>query len=216
MAMIITMALPTLGLIFFFLPFWTALLSYLCCLILSGLMYYGMFSVIGGRRKVQSGFKKMTGEETWVIADIDPEGKVEIEDEIWKATTRGRPFNHEKGGVRMIRILIAVLIATFFGETMLWAQSSKKGEYEQGKGIYTNNCQICHGANGKGDGPAAASFSPRPANFTDPAFWQRKDIDKFITDTVENGHGMMPPIALKDSDIKAVIDYISHTFKPGK
>jgi mono/diheme cytochrome c family protein len=116
----------------------------------------------------------------------------------------------------MKKILIAVLIATFFGGTLLWAQNSEKGEYERGKGIYSNNCQICHGANGKGDGPAAASFSPSPANFTGPNLWKGKDVDKTITDAVENGHGMMPPIALKANEIKAVIHYISHTFKPGK
>jgi membrane protein implicated in regulation of membrane protease activity len=88
--MIVIMALPVLGLIFFFfLPFWTALPLYLCCLIFSGLMYYGMFSVMGGRRKVQTGFEKFIGKEAVVVEDLDPEGKVEIDDEIWKATANG-------------------------------------------------------------------------------------------------------------------------------
>ena len=88
--MIVTMALPILGLILFFaLPFWTALSLYLCCLLFSGLMYYGMFSVMGGRRKVQSGFEKFIGEEAIVVEDLNPEGKVEIDDEIWKATVKG-------------------------------------------------------------------------------------------------------------------------------
>jgi membrane protein implicated in regulation of membrane protease activity len=90
MVMIIIMALPILGLIFFFfLPFWTALPLYICCLIFSGLMYYGMFSVMGGRRKIQTGFEKFMDEEAVVIEDLNPDGKVEIEDEIWKATTEG-------------------------------------------------------------------------------------------------------------------------------
>jgi membrane-bound ClpP family serine protease len=88
--MIVIMALPVLGLIFFFfLPFWTALPLYLCCLIFSGLMYYGMFSVMGGRRKVQTGFEKFIGKEAVVVEDLDPEGKAEIDDEIWKATANG-------------------------------------------------------------------------------------------------------------------------------
>jgi membrane-bound ClpP family serine protease len=108
--MIITMALPILGLVFFFfLPFWTALPIYLCCLLLSGLMYYGMFSVMGGRRKVQTGFEKFMGEVAVVVEDLDPEGKVEIDDEIWKAKAKGhvvrkgekvRITGHE--GVRLI------------------------------------------------------------------------------------------------------------------
>jgi membrane protein implicated in regulation of membrane protease activity len=87
--MIITMALPILGLIFFFfLPFGTALPLYLCCLILSGLMYYGMFSVMGRRRKIQTGFEKFMNEEAVVVEDLNPEGKVEIDDEIWKAAAK--------------------------------------------------------------------------------------------------------------------------------
>jgi membrane-bound ClpP family serine protease len=93
MAMIVIMALPFLGLIFFFfLPFWTALPLYLCCLIFSGLMYYGMFSVMGGRRKVQTGFEKFIDEEAVVVEDLNPEGKVEIDDEIWHATAKGKRF----------------------------------------------------------------------------------------------------------------------------
>jgi membrane-bound ClpP family serine protease len=93
MAMIVIMALPFLGLIFFFfLPFWTALPLYLCCLIFSGLMYYGMFSVMGGRRKVQTGFEKFIDEEAVVVEDLNPEGKVEIDDEIWHATATGKRF----------------------------------------------------------------------------------------------------------------------------
>ncbi len=90
MAMIVIMALPILGLtFFFFLPFWQALPAYLCCLILSALMYYGMFSVMGKRRKVQSGFEKFINEEAVVVEDLNPEGTVEIDDEIWKATAKG-------------------------------------------------------------------------------------------------------------------------------
>jgi mono/diheme cytochrome c family protein len=86
-------------------------------------------------------------------------------------------------------------------------------EYNIGKDIYENKCQMCHGLKGDGNGPAAAAFHPKPANFTDSKFWQRKDIDKFISNTVENGHGMMPAFNLKPDEIKAIIDYLSHAFK---
>lgn len=37
-----------------------------------------------------------------------------------------------------------------------------------GKKIYTKSCVACHGESGKGDGPAAAAFQQKPADFTDP------------------------------------------------
>jgi mono/diheme cytochrome c family protein len=116
----------------------------------------------------------------------------------------------------MKKILVYPMIGAFLLIAFLWRTGTEASEYDQGKNLYENRCQMCHGVDGKGNGPAASAFSPRPANFTDPRFWQRKEIDQFITNTVENGHGMMPPIALKPNEIKAVIDYITHTFKPGK
>lgn len=37
----------------------------------------------------------------------------------------------------------------------------------RGKELYREHCGGCHGAGGKGDGPAAAGMDPRPANFLD-------------------------------------------------
>jgi membrane-bound ClpP family serine protease len=111
MVMVVTMALPILGLpLFFFLPFSSALPTYLCLLLLSGLMYYGMFSAMDRKRKVQTGLEQMIGEEAMVIEDIDPEGKVEIGDEIWKATANGKRFHMgEKVKIRGAQGLMLVV-----------------------------------------------------------------------------------------------------------
>ena len=34
-----------------------------------------------------------------------------------------------------------------------------------GEGIYRNQCVVCHGASGRGDGPAAGTLNPPPADF---------------------------------------------------
>ena len=86
-------------------------------------------------------------------------------------------------------------------------------EYDQGKALYDEKCMICHGANGKGDGPAAAALSPSPKDFNSPEFWQQKNIDQVIMQQVKHGKGPMPAFSLSDDEIKAIIDYMSHTFK---
>lgn len=88
----IILAIPVLALVlFFFLPFRTALSIYLPVAAASGFIYLKMITAMGS--KVQTGFEKMIGEEALVIEDIDPEGKVEIMDEIWAATANGKKFH---------------------------------------------------------------------------------------------------------------------------
>jgi caa(3)-type oxidase subunit IV len=48
-------------------------------------------------------------------------------------------------------------------------------------GSFGTICATCHGAGGAGDGPAGAALDPKPANFTDPAFWEGRDRDRIIT-----------------------------------
>jgi mono/diheme cytochrome c family protein len=113
----------------------------------------------------------------------------------------------------MRRVLAFAVITFILGTAPFLTNTTKADEYAQGKKLYSDKCQICHGVNGKGDGPAASALSPKPANFTDSKFWQG-DVDKKITDTIENGHGMMPAFDLKPAQIKDIIDYLAHAFKP--
>ncbi len=45
-----------------------------------------------------------------------------------------------------------------------------RGDAAKGARIYTLYCGTCHGPQGAGDGPLAATLVPRPANHTDPAY----------------------------------------------
>jgi mono/diheme cytochrome c family protein len=84
---------------------------------------------------------------------------------------------------------------------------------ERGQSIFDNKCAMCHGTDGKGNGPAAASLSPSPADFNTASFWQRMNNEK-IRETIENGHGPMPAFQLSSSEISAVIKYMKQSFKP--
>jgi mono/diheme cytochrome c family protein len=108
---------------------------------------------------------------------------------------------------------IWLIVGLFLGSGLTWGPGAVLAQSGPGQGIYTDKCAMCHGQDGKGDGPAASAFSPSPADFTSPAFWQNTSKAK-ITDTIENGHGPMPSVDLSPSQIKAVIDYMSQAFKP--
>src|SRR6187399_2797008 len=64
--------------------------------------------------------------------------------------------------VRSIAIAALLAIAVWFGtpRARLAAQPAP------GKAVYDARCAECHGATGKGDGPAAAYLMPRPRDFT--------------------------------------------------
>jgi mono/diheme cytochrome c family protein len=124
----------------------------------------------------------------------------------WEKIFDSRRFRFMKG------IVSWVVVGFFLGMTLLWAEDSAAGEYEKGAKLYDGKCVICHGKDGKGNGPGAAAFSPKPADFTAPEFWQKMDDEK-IANTIKNGHGMMPPFDLTSDQDKAIIDYLRHAFK---
>lgn len=102
-----------------------------------------------------------------------------------------------------------VLLLTF----CLLIGSALAGEFEEGKKIFDNNCQICHGKDGSGNGPASAALSPKPADFRSPAFWKHTTRQQMIH-TIKNGKRMMPAWPFSQKEVNAVLDYISHAFKP--
>ena len=84
-----------------------------------------------------------------------------------------------------------------------------------GKAKYDQNCVVCHGATGKGDGAAAASLNPKPRNFTDQAYMSKR-TDAQLTAVIKSGgaanglSAMMAPFGtmLSDADIANVVAYV--------
>ena len=55
----------------------------------------------------------------------------------------------------------------------------------RGAELYQTTCAICHGPEGKGDGPAAAGLDPKPANLTEDHVQSNTDGALFYT--ISNG-----------------------------
>lgn len=112
----------------------------------------------------------------------------------------------------MGKILMCTAVSIFIGITPFQAKGDDGSEYDKGKTLYTDKCQFCHGMRGDGKGPAAEPLLRHPVDFTDSKFWQGNAAIK-IEDTIKNGKEMMPAFDLTSPDIKAIIGYMSHTFK---
>jgi len=54
------------------------------------------------------------------------------------------------------------------------------------KQIFETRCYTCHGMKGLGDGPGSAALTPKPRNFTDPA-WQASVSDDHINKIILYG-----------------------------
>jgi copper resistance protein D len=65
----------------------------------------------------------------------------------------------------------------------------------QGAHLYAENCALCHGAGGNGDGPAAAGLTVRPADLTAPHLLAHPPGDLFWWVSNGRDHGVMPGFA---------------------
>jgi cytochrome c oxidase cbb3-type subunit 3 len=89
------------------------------------------------------------------------------------------------------------------------------GDAAKGKAKYAEVCAACHGASGKGDGPAAASLPTKPRDHTDGAY-MGKLKDQQIFDFIKRGgqalgkSPLMPPWGgqLTDEQIQDLVAYI--------
>jgi mono/diheme cytochrome c family protein len=82
---------------------------------------------------------------------------------------------------------------------------------DRGHERFRQDCVSCHGEQGRGDGPAAATLTPKPRNFTSPSGWtngyRTTDIYRTITSGVK-GTGMAAFDYLTPADRMALVHYV--------
>lgn len=98
------------------------------------------------------------------------------------------------------------------GTAMHQAGRSTLGNPREGKEIYQRLCASCHGASGKGDGPAGRFLNPKPIDFTKHA---RHHGDEYFFKAIQEGGaavGKSPVMPAWGSQLKPeeIWDVISH------
>jgi cytochrome c oxidase cbb3-type subunit I/II len=107
---------------------------------------------------------------------------------------------------QLVVATVGLTVCGIVGTAPVWA--------EEGKDLYAKNCVTCHGAAGKGDGPAAKAMKTKPQDF---AVGLKGKSDADITKTLKEGvvgtegkatHPKMTK--LSDDDLQKVVQYIKH------
>ncbi|MBI4519468.1 MAG: cytochrome c, partial [Gemmatimonadetes bacterium] len=101
-----------------------------------------------------------------------------------------------------LTLWLAVVVAAVLGANGRQAPAA-------GREIYRVRCAICHGAGGRGNGPAAAGMNPRPTDFANAA--QRTATSDFaVGEVVEHGRRGMPAYGrmLTRVQIDSVVAYV--------
>jgi len=125
------------------------------------------------------------------------------------------------------RIFLSVLLILVGGSSLVFAfkPEDNQATSASGKLIYEQSCILCHGADGKGDGPAGWFIgrysAPHPRNFTSEGFKLRSTVsgslptDQDLFRTVTQGiPGYMPPFSgLAEEERWLVVAYLK-SFNP--
>lgn len=95
----------------------------------------------------------------------------------------------------------------------LKAPASTPNSAKLGAALFQENCVICHGKTGKGDGEAAQAMNPRPKALTDRAVQAQTDGELFWK--ISEGREAMPGWkSMSEKDRWSLVQYLR--LLPGK
>jgi len=107
---------------------------------------------------------------------------------------------------KVVIVLIGLVLGlTVFNSTVL----SASGDKNKGEQVYQQYCQVCHGPQGKGDGPVGMSLKPPPANLASKKVKSKPDSD--LLNTIRKGRpGTAMPGWENDLSEQQINDVIAH------
>lgn len=107
------------------------------------------------------------------------------------------------------KTFIVVLVS--LGLSLMFAISavqSATGDSTKGKQVFQQFCQVCHGAQGKGDGPVGMALKPPPANLSSDRVQNKKD-DELMNILLKGKPGTAMPAWEKDLSSQQMTDVIA-------
>ena len=112
--------------------------------------------------------------------------------EFARATRLIPPGNHERSGYNLF----------------------DQPDLSEGKKLFETRCFVCHGRDGKGNGPSATGLAEKTQDLTDPN-WQKSDSDDLIRIVIKQGGvaigktGAMPPNPdLTQEQIQSLVAFV--------
>ena len=92
---------------------------------------------------------------------------------------------------------------------------------EHGQKIYKTTCAPCHGESGKGDGPAAVAYDPKPRDHTNRDYMSKltdEDIKKVVQfgGAIKNMPLMPSSPQIKGDDLRDLVIYVRSLSEPSK
>jgi len=101
------------------------------------------------------------------------------------------------------RIIGLTMLAVSIG-SLAQAADIPAAAVAEGEQVWTSRCSLCHGAGGKGDGPASGPLNPKPRDMTDKK-WQASVDEKHLqTVIVKGGPGVnLSPMMAANPDLES-------------
>lgn len=103
--------------------------------------------------------------------------------------------------MNVVRTIVATLAVAF-----LFAFTTTAAAQDDAAALYKSRCQVCHGADGKGDTPAGKKLGVK--DFHSPEVTKRSDAE--LVEAIKKGKGKMQGYEgkLTDDQIKSLVKYL--------
>lgn len=95
----------------------------------------------------------------------------------------------KRSSLSTVRSVVAVALAAFALNACKQEQAPTPvppSPAVRAQRLFGERCATCHGAQGRGDGPAGAALTPRPRNFADTS-WHSRATDEHLKKVIVEG-----------------------------